>query len=51
LGGCGHEANQRVPDGLLRGVLGGAVEGEVVITVRITTPRRMNSRIVSHTSS
>jgi hypothetical protein len=51
LRGRSHEGDQRVTDGSLHGITSRAIEREAVDTVRMTTPLRMNSRMVSHTSS
>jgi hypothetical protein len=47
--GC-HEHNQRIPRSLLHRVRGGAIEGHPVYDLLITTPRIMNTRMVSQTS-
>ena len=51
LGQRRHEADQRVTDGLLHRVLGRAVEREVVDHSADDHAARINSRIVSTTSS
>jgi hypothetical protein len=47
---CCHEAYQSIADSCCIGSLVAPSKVKLLITERITTPRRMNSRITSHTS-
>jgi hypothetical protein len=47
----GYERDRRVPGGPLHRVFGDAVDVKLLMTKRITTPRRLNSQLRPHTHS